>query len=126
MFNYLDDLNDNQFQAVTTNKQKVLVMAGAGSGKTRVLTTRIRYLLDNGVDPAEICAFTFTNKAAREMQSRIKQQLGEDFSCHIQTFHSYCWSFIRLPFYRRSCRCHGVRTEMRQGCGGDAGPDPLL
>lgn len=100
MFNYLDDLNDNQFQAVTTNKQKVLVMAGAGSGKTRVLTTRIRYLLDNGVDPAEICAFTFTNKAAREMQSRIKQQLGEDFSCHIQTFHSYCWSFIRLDeFY---------------------------
>ena len=100
MFNYLDDLNDNQFQAVTTNKQKVLVMAGAGSGKTRVLTTRIRYLLDNGVDPAEICAFTFTNKAAREMQSRIKQQLGEDFHCHIQTFHSYCWSFIRLDeFY---------------------------
>ena len=50
MFDYLDELNDNQFQAVTTNKQKVLVVAGAGSGKTRVLTTRIQYLLDKGAD----------------------------------------------------------------------------
>ena len=100
MFDYLNTLNDNQFQAVITNKKKVLVMAGAGSGKTRVLTTRIRYLLDNGIDPAEICAFTFTNKAAKEMQSRIRSQLGDDVKCHIQTFHSFCWSYIRLDeFY---------------------------
>ena len=100
MFDYLDELNDNQFQAVTTNKQKVLVVAGAGSGKTRVLTTRIQYLLDNGADLTDICAFTFTNKAAREMLSRIKKKLGEDINCHIQTFHSYCWSYIKLDeFY---------------------------
>lgn len=100
MYDYLDSLNDNQFIAVTTNKKKVLVVAGAGSGKTRVLTSRIQYLLDNGADLSEICAFTFTNKAAREMQSRIKAKLGEDINCHIQTFHSYCWSYIRLEeFY---------------------------
>lgn len=100
MYDYLDSLNDNQFLAVTTNKKKVLVVAGAGSGKTRVLTSRIQYLLDNGADLSEICAFTFTNKAAREMQSRIKAKLGEDINCHIQTFHSYCWSYIRLEeFY---------------------------
>ena len=100
MYEYLDELNDNQFLAVTTDKKKSLVMAGAGSGKTRVLTTRIQYLIDKGVSPSEICAFTFTNKAAREMIVRIKQKLGEDFKCHIQTFHSYCWTFIRLEeFY---------------------------
>lgn len=100
MYDYLDSLNDNQFLAVTTNKKRVLVVAGAGSGKTRVLTSRIQYLLDNGADLSEICAFTFTNKAAREMQSRIKAKLGEDINCHIQTFHSYCWSYIRLEeFY---------------------------
>ena len=100
MYEYLDELNDNQFLAVTTDKKKSLVMAGAGSGKTRVLTTRIQYLIDKGVSASEICAFTFTNKAAREMIVRIKQKLGEDFKCHIQTFHSYCWTFIRLEeFY---------------------------
>ena len=100
MYDYLEELNDNQFLAVTTDKKKVLVMAGAGSGKTRVLTTRIQYLIDKGVSPSEICAFTFTNKAAREMIFRIKKKLGEDFKCHIQTFHSYCWTFITLEeFY---------------------------
>ena len=100
MFDYLDSLNDNQFQAVTTDKKKVLVVAGAGSGKTRVLTTRIQYLLDKGAELSDICAFTFTNKAAREMLSRIKSKLGEDINCHIQTFHSYCWSYLRLEeFY---------------------------
>ena len=100
MFDYLDSLNDNQFQAVTTDKKKVLVVAGAGSGKTRVLTTRIQYLLDKGAELSDICAFTFTNKAAREMLSRIKSKLGDDINCHIQTFHSYCWSYLRLEeFY---------------------------
>ena len=100
MFDYLKELNDNQFAAVTTNEKKVLVVAGAGSGKTRVLTTRIQFLLDNGATLSDICAFTFTNKAAREMESRIKKKLCDDITCHIQTFHSYCWSFLRLDdFY---------------------------
>ena len=68
MYDYLNDLNDNQLKAVMTDKNKVLVMAGAGSGKTKVLTTRINYLLDEDVDEREICAFTFTNKAAKEMK----------------------------------------------------------
>ena len=104
MQEYLNILNPNQLKAVTSINKKILVMAGAGSGKTRVLTTRIKYLIDQGVSPSEICAFTFTNKAAREMKWRLESMLrknNKDIQTPvISTFHSFCYSFISLPeFY---------------------------
>lgn len=94
MYEYLKELNGNQLQAVLTTNEKVLVMAGAGSGKTKVLTTRIRYLLDEDVDAREICAFTFTNKAAKEMKWRLNAMLKKDTAVTISTFHSFCYSFL--------------------------------
>lgn len=103
MQDYLDELNDNQFIAVTSNEKKILVMAGAGSGKTKVLTTRIKYLLDINVSPGEIAAFTFTNKAAREMQHRLESMLKKDnlnvTTPVISTFHSFCYSYLRDPYF---------------------------
>ena len=98
MLEYLDELNDNQFLAVTAEENKILVMAGAGSGKTRVLTTRIKYLLDSGVQPSDIVAFTFTNKAANEMLWRLNSMLKDNGSDSqtpiISTFHSFCYSYL--------------------------------
>lgn len=103
MQDYLDELNDNQFIAVTSNEKKILVMAGAGSGKTKVLTTRIKYLLDMNVSPGEIAAFTFTNKVAREMQHRLESMLKKDnlnvMIPTISTFHSFCYSYLRDPYF---------------------------
>ncbi len=99
MYEYL---NPNQRKAVLTNSKKVLVMAGAGSGKTKVLTTRIHYLLSNNISFKDIAAFTFTNKAARNMKLKLEVMLKDkkDDIPIISTFHSYCYSFISLPeFY---------------------------
>ena len=74
---FLKGLNDRQKEAVEAKNGSILVLAGAGSGKTKVLTSRIANLVDTGANPFEILAVTFTNKASREMQTRLSLYLGE-------------------------------------------------
>ena len=102
MSDYLLDLNEQQYQAVTTKSQYVRVIAGAGSGKTRVLTSRIVYLVDQwGVNPENILAITFTNKAANEMKKRIEIQLGvENNKAQVSTIHSFCVRVLRQEIKR--------------------------
>lgn len=89
-------LNDKQLEAVKHMERPCLVLAGAGSGKTRVLTERIVNLIDNGVSPYNILAITFTNKAAKEMRTRVENKLGyETNSIFIGTFHSFGLRILR-------------------------------
>jgi len=98
MPDYLNDLNEAQKKAVTNYEGPSLVIAGAGSGKTRVLTYRIAYLLHSGVRPGSILALTFTNKAADEMKERITELVGGDVSKHLWmgTFHSIFAKILRM------------------------------
>ncbi len=98
MTNYLDELNDVQRQAVEQTTGASLVIAGAGSGKTRVLTYRIVHLLNQGVRPSNILSLTFTNKAAREMKERIASIVGEETARYIWmgTFHSIFAKILRI------------------------------
>lgn len=98
MSNYLENLNIAQREAVINTEGASLVIAGAGSGKTRVLTYRIAHLLNNGVPPQSILALTFTNKAAREMKARIESEAGSNISRHLWmgTFHSVFSRILRL------------------------------
>ncbi|HJC98245.1 MAG TPA: UvrD-helicase domain-containing protein [Candidatus Phocaeicola merdavium] len=97
MADFLDELNESQREAVLYIDGPSLVIAGAGSGKTRVLTYKIAYLLDQGYEPWSILALTFTNKAAREMKERIAKQVGIDQARYLWmgTFHSIFSRILR-------------------------------
>src|SRR5271165_2289900 len=97
MQNLLDNLNPEQLAAVTLPAQSALILAGAGSGKTRVLTTRIAWLIQTQqVSPAGVLAVTFTNKAAKEMQARLAAMLPiSTRGMWIGTFHGICNRLLR-------------------------------
>src|SRR5262245_48617896 len=94
---YLADLNPAQREAVLHTEGPLLVVAGAGSGKTRVLTHRVAHLLSAvGAEPNELLAITFTNKAAAEMRSRVENMLGDVARrIWLMTFHSACGRILR-------------------------------
>src|ERR1700755_1102086 len=97
MRDYMSELTDPQKEAVLHIDGPLMIVAGAGSGKTKVLTTRIAHLMHQGVDPFNILALTFTNKAAREMKERIEHILGnnEARNLYIGTFHSVFARILR-------------------------------
>jgi len=99
MTTILDDLNDRQREAVLATEGPVLVLAGAGTGKTRVITYRVAQLIEKGVPPRSVLAVTFTNKAAEVMKRRIQDLLrftGQDASdVWVSTFHSLCARLLR-------------------------------
>ena len=97
MSDYLNELNDDQKKAVLHKNGPLIVIAGAGSGKTRVLTYRIVHLINEGIDPFNILALTFTNKAAKEMKKRISQSVGDSIAKNIWmgTFHSVFARILR-------------------------------
>lgn len=97
MNSLLTALNKEQQQAVQHTEGPLLILAGAGSGKTKVLTVRIAHLLAQGVNPYEILAITFTNKAAKEMKSRVEGLVGDVANrIWLSTFHSFCAKFLRF------------------------------
>lgn len=102
MQDYLNGLNEPQREAVTHIKGPLMIVAGAGSGKTKVLTTRIAHLMNQGVDAFNILALTFTNKAAAEMKERIERILGnaEARNLYIGTFHSVFARILRAEAHR--------------------------
>lgn len=97
MENLLENLNKEQVEAVQTTQGPLLILAGAGSGKTKVLTTRIAYMIENGIKPRNILAVTFTNKAAKEMKERIGKIIGENTVKYmwVGTFHGICGRILR-------------------------------
>ena len=97
MNSLLTGLNKEQQQAVQHTEGPLLILAGAGSGKTKVLTVRIAHLLAQGINPYEILAITFTNKAAKEMKSRVEGLVGDVANrIWLSTFHSFCAKFLRF------------------------------
>lgn len=93
----LSRLNENQKEAVRSIEGPIMAIAGAGSGKTSVLTNRIGYMIESGIDPFNILAVTFTNKAATEMKERAVKIAGDDANvATICTFHSFCAKILRI------------------------------
>ena len=96
MNDILEGLNEQQRQAVTTTEGFIRVIAGAGSGKTRALSHRFAYLVNEiGIMPANILCVTFTNKSANEMKQRIRRLTGDSDTGYISTFHSFCVSVLQ-------------------------------
>ena len=104
MENLLENLNKEQKEAVQTVTGPLLILAGAGSGKTKVLTTRIAYMIQHGVKPQNILAVTFTNKAAKEMKARLGNMIGENVVKYmwVGTFHGICGRILRENIDRYS------------------------
>jgi DNA helicase-2/ATP-dependent DNA helicase PcrA len=102
MRDYLSELNERQKEAVLHRNGPIMIIAGAGSGKTKVLTTRIAHLMANGIDAFNILALTFTNKAAKEMKERIEKTLGNNDArnLYIGTFHSVFARILRSEAHR--------------------------
>ena len=96
MQDYLQQLNSQQYEAATSLEGPLLILAGAGAGKTGTMTHRIAYMLkDAGVSPYSFLAVTFTNKAANEMKERVEALIGHHPGMWIQTFHSACLRILR-------------------------------
>ena len=96
--NILHDLNEKQVEAVIHKNGPMLVIAGPGTGKTKVITHRIAYLIrQHGIKPESILAITFTNKAAQEMRDRVNNEIGEPHGSNIKvsTFHAFCVKILR-------------------------------
>jgi len=116
-FDFRSDLNEPQLQAVTAINGPVLIIAGAGSGKTRVITYRIAYMLDKGIPQSAILALTFTNKASREMEQRVKELTGKKLqSLNVSTFHAFGLKIIRdeceLLGYRKNFSIYDETDKM--------------
>ncbi len=92
----LDRLNSKQREAAMQLEGPLLVLAGAGSGKTSTMTERIAYMVEQGVSAYNILAVTFTNKAAKEMKSRVEELVGYCEDMWIMTFHSMCLRILRI------------------------------
>ena len=96
MQDLLDQLNNAQREAVTTTEGYVRVIAGAGSGKTKALSSRFAYLVNGlGIMPGHILCVTFTNKSANEMRQRIHRLTGDNDTGYINTFHGFCVSVLQ-------------------------------
>lgn len=100
MIDFLKDLNEQQREAVLHGEGPCMVLAGAGSGKTRVLTRRVANLISHGVAANSILAITFTNKAAQEMRSRVASMIPDYAGRWIQTFHAACYRILHMDIDR--------------------------
>ena len=124
----LFDLNEEQAEAVRHESGPMLILAGAGTGKTRTITARISWLIAQGEDPAKIMAVTFTNKAAKEMKDRIARIIDPDQAKQVTacTFHALCLRMLRDDAHRdlgtqsaRGAERDGIRaiTPVRKAFG---------
>ena len=123
--NFESDLNDEQLDVVNNLSGNMLILAGAGSGKTRTLTYSVAKLIKNGVDPRQIMLVTFTNKAAEEMMKRVKELLGKMPSITAGTFHSIANRFLKkfsylIKFPKYTILNSNKSKQLYEKCIGDA------